>query len=199
MAFLKFTALAFAISKRSFTDQSLLSIGCVFTIRFAAACFLIALVPLEHSRTLRPSFLLSFYLSTDLIFNVVPIGSPWPADSSLEVKRFLAASIGIELILLALETVEKRRWLLTYHTAVPRESTSGPFSRLLFLWLNHLLKAGYTNMLTPDCILPPVHEGLESIMLFEDFAVAWENSEFHAFTLSIMQLRVSDQRRRPRS
>lgn len=130
---------------------------------------------------------------------MVPIGSPWPADSSLEVKRFLAASIGIELILLALETVEKRRWLLTYHAAVPRESTSGPFSRLLFLWLNHLLKAGYTNMLTPDCILPPVHEGLESILLFEDFAVAWENSEFHAFTLSIMQLRVSDQRRRPRS
>ncbi|EIT78835.1 multidrug resistance-associated protein/mitoxantrone resistance protein, ABC [Aspergillus oryzae 100-8] len=32
-------------------------------------------------------------------------------------------------------------------------------------------------MLTPDCILPPVHEGLESIMLFEDFAVAWENSD----------------------
>ncbi|OOO11358.1 ABC transporter related protein [Aspergillus oryzae] len=177
LAFLKFTALAFAISKRSFTDQSLLSIACVFTIRFAAACFLIALVPLEHSRTLRPSFLLLFYLSTDLIFNVVPIGSPWPADSSLEVKRFLAASIGIELILLALETVEKRRWLLTYHAAVPRESTSGPFSRLLFLWLNHLLKAGYTNMLTPDCILPPVHEGLESILLFEDFAVAWENSD----------------------
>ncbi|QMW43124.1 hypothetical protein G4B11_006494, partial [Aspergillus flavus] len=177
LAFLKFTALAFAISKRSFTDQSLLSIACVFTIRFAAACFLIARVPLEHSRTLRPSFLLSFYLSTDLIFNVVPIGSPWPADSSLEVKRFLAASIGIELILLALETVEKRRWLLTYHAAVPRESTNGPFSRLLFLWLNHLLKAGYTNMLTPDCILPPVHEGLESILLFEDFAVVWENSD----------------------
>ncbi|KAE8320751.1 P-loop containing nucleoside triphosphate hydrolase protein [Aspergillus sergii] len=177
LAFLKFTALAFAISKRSFTDQTLLSIACVFTIKFAAACFLVALVPLEHSRTVRPSFLFSFYLSTDLIFNVAPIGSPWPADSSLEMKRFLAASIGVELILLALETVEKRRWLLTYHAAVPRESTSGPFSRLLFLWLNHLLKAGYTNTLTPDCILPPVHEGLESTMLFEDFAIAWENSD----------------------
>ncbi|QRD89997.1 P-loop containing nucleoside triphosphate hydrolase protein [Aspergillus flavus] len=32
-------------------------------------------------------------------------------------------------------------------------------------------------MLTPDCILPPVHEGLESILLFEDFAVAWETSD----------------------
>ncbi|KAE8318604.1 P-loop containing nucleoside triphosphate hydrolase protein [Aspergillus transmontanensis] len=149
LAFLKFTALSFAISKRSFTDQSLLSIACVFTIKFAAACFLVALVPLEHSRTVRPSFLLSFYLSIHLIFNVAPIGSPWSADSSLEVKRFLAASIGVELILLGLETVEKRRWLLTYHAAVPLENG----------------------------ILPPVHEGLESTMLFEDFAIAWENSD----------------------
>ncbi|KAB8209652.1 P-loop containing nucleoside triphosphate hydrolase protein [Aspergillus parasiticus] len=83
------------------------------------------------------------------MFNVAPIGSPWSADSSLEVKRFLAASIGVELMLLGLETVEKRRWLLTYHAAVPRE----------------------------NCILPPVHEGLESTMLFEDFVIAWENSD----------------------
>ncbi|GAB1201893.1 hypothetical protein APSETT445_000488 [Aspergillus pseudonomiae] len=120
--------------------------------------------------------LMFIFQQTDLMFNVAPIGSPWPADSSLEVKRFLSASMGVELILLTLETVEKRRCLLRYQDVVSREGTSGPFSRLLFLWLNRLLKAGYGNMLTSDRVLPPVHEGLGSRMLSENFAVAWDNS-----------------------
>ncbi|KNG80251.1 hypothetical protein ANOM_010973 [Aspergillus nomiae NRRL 13137] len=37
--------------------------------------------------------------------------------------------------------------------------------------------SGYGNMLTSDRVLPPVHEGLGSRMLSENFAVAWDNSD----------------------
>ncbi len=142
-------------------------------LNFLVGPAVVTLSHLEHVKSVRPSFLLSAYLFTSLLLDVAVVRTRWlqipGADSSPWYAAVLTAGLVAKAALLALETVEKRRLLVP---AVGRrggkgggggvllpslESTSGPFNRGLFVWLNGLLMAGYASLLTPES-LPSVYE-----------------------------------------
>ncbi len=139
-----------------------------------AAIILVVLIHLEHTKSVRPSFLVSFYLSATLLLDVIRVRTAWLLPASKSLAGCLSASIAVKLILQALESIQKRRWLLPNEKYVSVESTSGPFNRGLFLWLNGMLRDGYNTLLAPTS-LPRIHEKLESEKLLERFDRAWRS------------------------
>jgi hypothetical protein len=72
------------------------------------------------------------------------------------------------------QNVEKKRWLLKKTEKLSDESIGGPFNRGFFVWLNSLLRQGYTALLNGN-ELPHIHEKLSSQDLSKSFEAAWDN------------------------
>jgi ATP-binding cassette subfamily C (CFTR/MRP) protein 1 len=78
---------------------------------------------LHHSRSVRPSTLLQLYLSISLLFDIARTRTLWLANTdSLLAGLFTGATVS-KLIMLCLETVEKRRILKPAFRNLIREST----------------------------------------------------------------------------
>ncbi|RAH74153.1 multidrug resistance-associated protein [Aspergillus aculeatinus CBS 121060] len=141
-------------------------------LELLAALVLVAVVDLEHVRSIRPSFLVTAYLFTTLLFDIARVRTSWLSSGSRSYSACLSASLAIKLVLLVLENIDKRKWLIPSEKAKSGESVSGPFSRGLFTWLNRLLRNGYSIILTGDA-LPTIHERLQSRDLSSRFAESW--------------------------
>lgn len=140
-----------------------------------SALGLILLLDLEHVRSVRPSFLVSAYLSITLLFDLARVRTAWLLLDNRPYSALLSTSLAVKLVLLVLVSVEKQKWLLSaekYHSA---ESMSGLFTRAFFTWLNSLLWRGHSASLAGDD-LPAVHEKLLSSGLSVRFADTWAQS-----------------------
>jgi ATP-binding cassette subfamily C (CFTR/MRP) protein 1 len=140
-----------------------------------SALVVIVLLDLEYVRSIRPSFLVSAYLFATLFLDLARVRTAWLLPDSLAYSACLSASLAVKLVLLALNNIEKRKWLVHNEKDNSIESVSGPFSRGLFTWLNSLLWKGHSVFLTGDA-LPTVHENLLSSDLSARFSEAWARS-----------------------
>lgn len=130
----------------------------------------------EHVKSIRPSFILTAYLFSTILFDATRARTEWLLDVNREYAGVLTAVIAVKGILLGFETVEKRHSLLDQEKKPSSESTSGPFSRGFFIWLNSLFWSGWSRRLTLHD-LPKISEKLNSAMLAERFATKWEQGE----------------------
>ncbi|KAH8889119.1 putative ABC transporter [Thozetella sp. PMI_491] len=142
------------------------------SLNIGAAAGLILLTHLEHIKSIRPSFLISLYLAATLLFDVARVRTAWLLSTDVATAAVLTVSIVAKLLLVALETREKRKSMLLTEKEPSLESTSGPFNRGLFVWLNGLLASGYSSLLSPSA-LPATYEELESASLLQRFRDAW--------------------------
>ncbi|KAE8321596.1 P-loop containing nucleoside triphosphate hydrolase protein [Aspergillus sergii] len=145
-------------------------------LELVAALALVVLIDLEHLRSIRPSFLVSSYLFTTLLFDLVRVRTAWLIADSRAYAACLSSSLSIKLLLLILGNLEKRKWLRPTEKARSGESLSGLFNRGLFGWLNGLLWKGYSMLLTGSS-LPTIHEKLSSRDLSAQFAASWASSQ----------------------
>lgn len=134
---------------------------------------LAALSHLEHAKTIRPSFLISFYLIITVILDAVRVRTQWLARQNQAIADSLTASLAIKCVLVVLEGVEKRSLLLGLDRHFSRESTAGLISRSSFWWLNSLLVRGSKTVLTTED-LPTIHEKLDSEGLARELQAAWD-------------------------
>lgn len=141
-------------------------------LELVAALSVVILVDLEYVRSIRPSFLVSAYLFVTLLLDLARVRTAWLLPDCRAYSASLSLSFAIKLLLLSLENVEKRKWLVPSEKTRSGESTSGPFSRGLFVWLNGLLWTGYSELLTGDT-LPSIHEKLSSRELYTRFTDCW--------------------------
>lgn len=139
-------------------------------LNFVAAFLIVALCDIEHAKTIRPSFLLSAYLFTSVLFDVARARTQWLMSSNIPFASLLSASLALKTTLLILENVSKRTILIG--PAPSHESTSGPFNRGLFVWLNSLLVSGWATVLTSNS-LPAIYEKLSSEALLNRFESGW--------------------------
>ncbi|KAI2758722.1 hypothetical protein DTO012A8_9693 [Penicillium roqueforti] len=129
------------------------------TLSLIAAISIVVLLHLEHSRAVRPSFLVSAYLLITVLLDIARVRTAWLLPYGRAYPTCLTASLATKLLLLVLANIEKRKWLLLSEQSTER--TSGIFNRGLFAWLNELLRKGHTSLLTSDT-LPNIHEKLSS-------------------------------------
>ena len=142
-----------------------------------AAFSILLLAHVEHVKSVRPSFLLTAYLFVTLLFDAARLRTEWLVSINVAYAATLSASTVFKLALLVLETVEKRKILIIGDKEISKESTSGPFSRGFFVWLNSLLISGWATVLTMDD-LPTIYEKLSSEKLAVRFGKAWKRGQF---------------------
>ncbi len=155
-----------------------------------AAVAVAVLTHFEHIKSIRPSFLISFYLASTALLDTARVRTAWLLPSNSAAATALTVSLAVKVLLVGLETTEKRQWLSVPEKGISLESTSGPFNRGFFVWLNNLLRRGYSSFLTPDA-LPISHEGLKSAALAERFQYAWDHGKssiFFSFSLPFISV-----------
>ncbi|GAW18308.1 hypothetical protein ANO14919_077830 [Xylariales sp. No.14919] len=129
---------------------------------------------LEHAKSIRPSFIITFYLIFTVFLDIARTRTQWLLKDADGVAATLTASLAVKIALLTLEAVEKRRLLVGGYHEYPPESTSGPFSRGFFLWLNSLLLSGFGKVLSV-ADLPSISEKLDSLVLAKDLSASWDS------------------------
>lgn len=146
------------------------------TLNLLAAFAIVLLAHIEHVKSIRPSFLLTAYLFVSLLFDAARLRTEWLMLLNLSYAATLSTSTVFKLAVLVLETIEKRKILITADHVPSKESTSGPFSRGFFVWLNSLLFSGWATVLTNND-LPTIYEKLSSEKLALRFGKAWQKGK----------------------
>ncbi|CAN8102283.1 unnamed protein product [Discula destructiva] len=148
-------------------------------ISLVSALTLVILSHLEHTKSIRPSSLISVYLLATVIFDAARVRTQWlrtVPTSDAPYAGVLTASLTLKCAILILEAVEKRSLLFGLDRKVSRESTSGLLSRSTFWWLNGLLLSGFRHVLTLEA-LPEIYEKLDSTELASRLELAWEKRD----------------------
>lgn len=112
---------------------------------------------LDHSRSPRPSALLSVYLLLTLLLDGAQARTLFLSSHShpeFVYSCVFSAASGLKLILLLLEAKQKSIWVNWVHTEHSPEETSGVFALGVFFWLNSLFRTGYKKIITLDDLFP---------------------------------------------
>ncbi|KAL4969112.1 putative ABC multidrug transporter [Aspergillus stella-maris] len=119
-----------------------------------SASFLLALLSYaEHNFSTSPSFLLNVYLFATLLFDIAKTRTLWLREQGTTgetIAALTSVTVGVKLLLLVLESVEKRSILHDEYRAYPPEKTGGIFNRSFFWWLNPLFRQGLSKSLVVD-------------------------------------------------
>jgi hypothetical protein len=116
-------------------------------ITLAASLGLIVLSHLEHKRTFRPSILIIAYLFFSILLDLPRSRTLWLRNNGAAIPAIFVTSMGVRLVMLVLESCEKRHALLAEHKAISHEKTRGLVSNILFTWLGPMFRAGYRRIL----------------------------------------------------
>ncbi|KAG8405569.1 hypothetical protein J3458_022215 [Metarhizium acridum] len=102
---------------------------------------------LEHVRSVRPSLILNAYFFFSLLFDIVRTRTLWAISRNAAFASGFCVSIGLKVVCLVLEAVEKRSILLPEYAKYPSEATASFFNRNFFLWLCPTLIRGFSREL----------------------------------------------------
>ncbi|OJJ99191.1 hypothetical protein ASPACDRAFT_120323 [Aspergillus aculeatus ATCC 16872] len=105
---------------------------------------------LEHSRSLRPSIILSAFLSLTILFDIAQVRSLWllaHTNFQFVYVRLFATVIVWKAFLFLLESLHHQRWSKCDHKTHSPEEISGLYGLGTFLWLVPLVLSGYKKVL----------------------------------------------------
>jgi ATP-binding cassette subfamily C (CFTR/MRP) protein 1 len=143
----------------------------------AGAIVLITFSFFEHMRTVRPPLLLNLYLLLSVVLDIVRSRSYSLTPGLNTISTVFNTRVGVKLVLAIVEAHPKRRLLLPVYSNLPTESTSGPYKRALFWWLNALFKKGYSESLTVDDLFH-LDQHLQSDYLHHLLGSSWYKCKF---------------------
>ena len=141
--------------------------------------FLFGLSYVEHTRSVRPSFLLNAYLFCSLLFDVARVRTLWLRyTNSLNenIAIVTTVAVALKLVTLILEAVEKRHILKPEFSTYPPEATAGFYNRALFWWLSPLFKVGFNKYLTVEDLFT-LDKELSSERLLALFEERWSKGK----------------------
>lgn len=117
---------------------------------------------LEHVRSVRPSTILCLYLGLSSLLDLARTRTVFFIPGYHIVAPIHLASYFVKLVLLAVETTEKRKLLMLRWKKTSPEDAASFYSRVFFVWLNRLFFDGYKTLLTVDTLTPLDHDILAS-------------------------------------
>lgn len=145
-------------------------------ISLSAAIVVAPLSYLEHHRSVRPSTLLSSYLSLSIILDLPQVRTMYLIPGGLRIAVVLSVALGVKSALLLLEERDKTHCLMKPYQTLPTEATSGILSRSLFLWMNGLFQRGYRKVMSFED-LGPIDDRLASSSLHQHLQEAWHTQK----------------------
>lgn len=137
-----------------------------------ALCGAVILSYYDHVRSLRPSTLLTIYLSVGTLFNVARIRTLWMTTSAKPAAIALSILSAATAVSLILESTQKRASVVSLRSDAPSEQFSSFWKRTSFAWLLPVFYQGYSKVLSvPD--LPTLDPALASDVLSEKLENTW--------------------------
>lgn len=132
------------------------------SLTFLGFMVLLVLSYYEHAHSVRPSTLLDVYLGLSCLLDLARTRTLFFLPQSYPIASVFLAAFCVKVVILLLETVEKRHLLLRDCKDASPEDVSGIFNRSLFLWVNRLFISGFNNILTVDMLTPLDKEILDA-------------------------------------
>lgn len=141
-------------------------------LKLVSALFMITLSVVDHSKSPRPSVLLSSYLFLTLLLDAAQARTLFlSSDQKPEVtySSIFCAAIALKAGILLLEAQRKSRWVKWDGKEHSPEETSGIFSLGIFSWLNKLFLDGYSKILAIKDLYP-LDSTLNGKVLHDEFS-----------------------------
>lgn len=150
---------------------------------------MVALSLLDHSKSFRPSALLSVYLFLTSLFDAVQARTLFLASETKSQYIYcgvFTATLVYKILLLLLEARQKSKWTTSNAAERSPEETCGIFSLGVFLWLNKIFVEGYSKVLTIADLFP-LDTGLRSRTLHERFSEHIEYSKLEGDKFGLLK------------
>lgn len=144
---------------------------------------------IEHSRSVRPSTIISLYLLSSTLFDAVQCRTLWLIGGASPLAAVFTAMVVSKFVLFVFEIQGKRRILLQRWASLGREATSGIVSRGLFWWLNDLMMRGFRASLSAETLYDTDRD-LRSEPLLRHMQENWRRcrgSGRHALLLTLLR------------
>ena len=141
-------------------------------LKLVSALFMITLSLVDHSKSPRPSVLLSSYLFLTLLLDATQSRTLFLSSGDkpeLTYSSIFSVAIALKIGILLLEARQKSAWVSWDEKEHSPEETSGIFSLGVFFWLNRLFLVGYRKVLTMKDLYP-LDSSLNSELLHEEFS-----------------------------
>lgn len=148
-------------------DTTIISVPAA-AVSVVAAFALGVLSHFDHIRSKRSSILIGLYLTITLLLKSAMTRMYWHISGYKSVASTTLASAFVQMIVLGLESCNKRHWVKAKERGVSIEGSAGFLSRSFFTWLNGLLVTGYRRPLTPGD-LHLIDDSLETANLASSF------------------------------
>lgn len=146
--------------------------GC---LAVAASLGVLVFVAIQHTKTIRPSSLISLYLLAIILVGGIELRTLLLRGNMPLMTKIVAASVVNKTTILILESTQKER-ILKLGVKYSPEETSGIFNRSLLWWLNPLFSKGYMGILKQEDLFP-LDQELNSANLRDRMISCWEKSE----------------------
>ncbi|KAF7558131.1 hypothetical protein G7Z17_g146 [Cylindrodendrum hubeiense] len=141
-------------------------------LKLVSALFMVTLSLVDHSKSPRPSVLLSSYLFLTLLLDAAQARTLFLSSDDkpeLTYSSIFSAAIALKIGILVLEAQRKARWVSWDEKEHSPEETSGIFSLGVFFWLNKIFLKGYNKILTINDLFP-LDSALDGKLLHEEFS-----------------------------
>ncbi|OAA75466.1 ABC transporter, transmembrane region, type 1 [Akanthomyces lecanii RCEF 1005] len=155
------------------------------SVTLVTSLFFLYLSYLEHTRSVRPSTLLTLYLGLSTLLDLARVRTLFYLQSADDLAAVFLAGFCVKVVIFALELYEKRRLLRPKWQDSAPEATSSTYARALFIWLNSLMMKGFRASLTVDT-LTPIDNDLLKASEPSSLLDRWNKARlaYSAFTLS---------------
>jgi ATP-binding cassette subfamily C (CFTR/MRP) protein 1 len=137
---------------------------------------------LEHTKSIRPSALLNFYLFFSVLFDLVQLRTLWRIHSLETVAKLFSSALTLKVVMLILEAKEKGTLLKSPYRDTTPEAKTGLYNRSLFWWLNAFLTLGFRRSIALEDLYN-LDKALSSKALAKKAQASWQradNDEKHA-------------------
>jgi hypothetical protein len=135
------------------TDVSILAA----VIQVMSNIAIIALVILEHRRTVRPSYLLCLYLLSSLVVSGIEMRTILLRKYAVLTAHLHSVTLASKLALLILELLPKPLYP-KYRDDYSPEELASVFSDIFLWWINPIFRTGSRKILEMSDIYPLPHE-----------------------------------------
>jgi ABC-type multidrug transport system fused ATPase/permease subunit len=147
-------------------------------LAFTASLGLCLLSRLEHLRSIRPSPIINGYILLTLIFDIARVRTLFLNSANKSIAGIFTCMMGVKMMVLLAEAIEKRKLLLRPYRDLSPEETSGIYSKSFFFWLNQLMTSGFQGVLQ-NHQLYPIERDMSSPVLKKRMEDAWGAARQH--------------------
>ncbi|KAF5590002.1 multidrug resistance [Fusarium subglutinans] len=158
-------------------------------LSFVASIGILCLSYVEHVYSYRPSTVLILFLLFTALFDAARTRTLWLQGYNRPAAITALIATVIKIIMLAVEAIEKRRFLRPQYRALPPEVTGSVLSHWFFSWQIPLFRAGYSKHLEIEALFP-LEKHFKSSYLQELLETAWAKASrkgSHALMLTVLR------------